>query len=101
MLGWGDGAYQRGWRRHPSKSFPKCDKNPLSSGKGAVSEILSCPRSPPCTVTRREKGIEERLIPGGDKHLSWREGQEEKTFLDVSRKQKQFIYLFILFYLPH
>ena len=91
MLSWGDGAYQRGCRRHPSKSFPKRDKNPLSSGKRAVSEILTCPRSPPCRVTRREKSLKERLISGGDKHLSWRKGREEKTFLDVSRKQKQFV----------
>ena len=89
MLGWGDGAYQRGCRRDPSKSVPKCDKNPLSSGKRAVSEILTCPRSPPCT--RREEGFEECLISGGDKHLSWRKEREEKTFLDVSRKQKQFV----------
>ena len=91
MLSWGDGAYQRGCRRHPSKSFPKCDKNPLSSGKRAVSEILTCLRSPPCTVTRREKSLEERLISNGDKHLSWRKGREEKTFPNVSRKQRQFV----------
>ena len=80
MLGWGDVACLRGCRRHPSKSFPKCDKNPFPSGKRAVSEILTCPRSPQCTVIRREKSLEERLISGGDKHVSWQEGREEKTF---------------------
>ena len=44
----------------------------------------------PATVTRKEKSLEERLIFGGDKHLSWRKGREEKTLFDVSRKQKQF-----------
>ena len=34
----------------------------------------------PATVTRKEKSLEERLISGGDKHLSWRKGREEKTF---------------------
>ena len=45
----------------------------------------------PATVTRKEKSLEERLISGGDKHLSWRKGREEKTLFDVSRKQKQFV----------
>ena len=31
------------------------------------------------------------MISGGDKYLSWQEGREEKSFLDVSRKQKQFV----------
>ena len=43
------------------------------------------------TVIRREKNLEERMISGGDKYLSWQEGREEKSFLDVSRKQKQFV----------
>ena len=45
----------------------------------------------PATVTRKEKSLEERLITGGDKHLSWRKGRKEKTLLDVSRKQEQFV----------
>lgn len=45
----------------------------------------------PATVTRKEKSLEERLIFGGDKHLSWRKGREEKKLFDVSRKQKQFV----------
>ena len=37
------------------------------------------------TVTRKEKSLEEHLISGGDKHLSCRKGQEQKTLFDVSR----------------
>ena len=59
-----------------------------SSEKRAVSEILTCPGSPQCSAIRREKSLEERLISGGDKHVSWQEGREEKTFSRCVEKAK-------------
>ena len=53
--------------------------------------LMICRTKQVSTVIRREKSLEERLISGGDKNLSWQEGREEKTFLNVSRKQKQFV----------
>ena len=53
--------------------------------------MMICRTKQVSTVIRRENSLEERLISGGDKNLSWQEGREEKTFLDVSRKQKQFV----------
>ena len=53
--------------------------------------LMICRTKQVSTVIKREKSLEERLISGGDKNLSWQEGREEKTFLDLSRKQKQFV----------
>ena len=53
--------------------------------------LMICRTKQVSTVVRREKSLEERMISDGNKNLSWQEGREEKTFLDVSRKQKQFV----------
>ena len=49
---------------------------------------LNLPQTPACTVIRREKSLEERLISGGDKHVSLQEGREEKTFSRCVEKAK-------------